>query len=523
METEQKFDVDDSAPVPAFLDVPGIDRVEGPELDSLEAVYFDTAALDLAARGMTLRRSTGGSDAGWHLKVPEGPDRKRDFHAPTGLEDAVPPALLDELRVHLRGHELVPLARITTLRSTLRLYAPDGTCVAEFADDDVNAQVLHPVQSTDHWREWGVELKQGGPGFLTGAEAALARAGARSSEHTSKLGRALGGSWPAARIHSTVVPRADGPASDVVISYLGEHIDRLIQLDPQVRRDEADALHQFRAATRRIRSVLETYRSLFDKNTIKGLAADLKWLARLLGRARDAEVLRDRIRDTAVLSPRGTQDKSALQPIEQDLNTSYDLGYGRALRAMDSVRYYGLLDNLESFHRNPSATARASRPALEVTAKIVNKSVNQLRLDHKEIRRSVRPNARDKALHRVRKDAKRLRHAAEAVASIHGGQAVRLAQAAEAIQKILGEHQDSVLAQAVLRHRISDKELPKDTKRAYKKALATEEHRAAAAEAEYMGTRKTPHETRLKPAGSPSNELKGRRTARRPKDFRSQP
>ncbi|MDQ0028692.1 CYTH and CHAD domain-containing protein [Arthrobacter bambusae] len=498
VETARRFDVEEPAPVPAFLDVAGVDRVEGPSQDTLDVLYFDTVALDLAARGMTLGHSTGGSDPGWQLKVPGGPGRKRELHAWRGLEDTVPAKLLDELRVHLRGHELVPVARITTLRSRLKLYAPDGTYLAGFADGTVSARTLYPVQSTDHWREWEVDPQQGGTDFLTGVEAVLAKAGARPSEHTPKLARAFGPSWPSARVPSTVIPRAEGPASDVVVSYLGEQIDLLIRLDPDVRGEVADALHQFRAATRRIRSVLETYRTLFDKGTIGSLASDLRWLARLLGRARDAEVLRDRIREAPVLRPRGLHGKSALQPVEKDLNASYDLGFGRALRALDSVRYYRMLDRLESFHENPSVTARASRPALEMTARIVNKAVNQLHVDHKAVRRSVLPKARSKALHRVRKDAKRLRHAAEAVASVHGGQAIRLVQAAETIQKILGEHQDSVMAQAVLRQRISERGLPKSTKRAYKKAIATEEHRAAAAEAKYKRVRKTPDGARLR-------------------------
>ena len=38
----------------------------------LEAVYYDTPNLRLLAEGVTLRRRTGGEDAGWHLKLPVG-------------------------------------------------------------------------------------------------------------------------------------------------------------------------------------------------------------------------------------------------------------------------------------------------------------------------------------------------------------------------------------------------------------------------------------------------------------------
>jgi len=57
----------------------------------------------------------------------------------------------------------------------------------------------------------------------------------------------------------------------------------------------------------------------------------------------------------------------------------------------------------------------------------------------------------DPELHRIRILAKRARYAAEAVAPVAGPGAVAFAKAAAKLQTILGEHQDSVTAQAWLR------------------------------------------------------------------------
>jgi CHAD domain-containing protein len=57
----------------------------------------------------------------------------------------------------------------------------------------------------------------------------------------------------------------------------------------------------------------------------------------------------------------------------------------------------------------------------------------------------------DAALHEARKSAKRLRYAAESAVPLFGKRARRLAKAAHGIQKILGHHQDSVVAREVLR------------------------------------------------------------------------
>ena len=70
VEVEKKYDVGADAEVPDLTEVPGVARVGEPRVDHLEAVYFDTEDSALAARGITLRRRTGGSDAGWHAKLP---------------------------------------------------------------------------------------------------------------------------------------------------------------------------------------------------------------------------------------------------------------------------------------------------------------------------------------------------------------------------------------------------------------------------------------------------------------------
>ncbi|MFP3702171.1 CYTH domain-containing protein, partial [Burkholderia sp. SIMBA_013] len=70
METERKFDVDAATPLPALGKIDGVERVGDPAIHTLEAIYFDTRDMALARRRITLRRRTGGPDAGWHLKLP---------------------------------------------------------------------------------------------------------------------------------------------------------------------------------------------------------------------------------------------------------------------------------------------------------------------------------------------------------------------------------------------------------------------------------------------------------------------
>src|SRR4051794_28854065 len=117
----------------------------------LEATYFDTQDLRLAAAGLTLRRRTGGHDAGWHLKVPAGTNARSEVRLPPGrvppgrTPRAVPAELQNMVWAHTFGAPLEPVARITTDRTVRRLADPTGRILAEVADDRVVGRRLHPL------------------------------------------------------------------------------------------------------------------------------------------------------------------------------------------------------------------------------------------------------------------------------------------------------------------------------------------------------------------------------------------
>ncbi|MGK2855182.1 MAG: CYTH domain-containing protein, partial [Microbacteriaceae bacterium] len=66
---------------PSFDGLAVVSRVQHAPTQTLEAVYFDTPGYDLAARRVTLRRRTGGADAGWHVKLPAGQDARTEVRA----------------------------------------------------------------------------------------------------------------------------------------------------------------------------------------------------------------------------------------------------------------------------------------------------------------------------------------------------------------------------------------------------------------------------------------------------------
>src|ERR1700743_2350891 len=123
LEIEQKFDVDPGVARPSFGGLTGI-SADAPVLYHLSATYYDTADQRLAASKITLRRRTGGTDEGWHLKLPAGAGARREVHAPLGTaERHVPEELAARVAEVTGGQPLAPIATLDTERTVVTLHS----------------------------------------------------------------------------------------------------------------------------------------------------------------------------------------------------------------------------------------------------------------------------------------------------------------------------------------------------------------------------------------------------------------
>ncbi|WP_433165007.1 CHAD domain-containing protein [Kribbella sp. CA-247076] len=446
LEIETKYDVDEAASLPALHDLPGVASVAQPvELD-LDAVYYDTESMTLAANKVILRRRTGGEDDGWHVKFPVSSGERLEVRHPLGRSNrSVPVAVVRTVRVHVRDHELVPVVTLNTKRVVHRLLDADGAVLAELADDRVTAVV--PGAEPDSWREWELELVGGDRKLLEAAEDVLRSAGASPASGPSKLARALGDRVPTAdewELPSKPV------TSDLFRAYAGAQVQAIRERDPEVRRDVPDSIHKFRVATRRLRSALATYRPVVDREAGDRIRDELKWLAGELGVARDAEVQREHFAAEVAEQPAELVMGRVAGRIDDHLRGVYKEGRTGALAALESERYFRLLDALDEL---------IAKPPLTGDDKKAKKQIGDL-LDHdwKRMRKAVRRSQdaetsaeQDHELHEVRKAAKRLRYAAESAVPVLGDEASDLADRAENVQEVLGEHQDSVVSRDLLR------------------------------------------------------------------------
>ena len=451
VETEDKYDVDESAQLPALEGLPGVATVEGPVEHDLEATYFDTADLALARARITLRRRTGGHDAGWHLKL-QSDGSRLEIGAPLGRSTRTPPkALRDTVRGWTRDLPLAPVVTLRTHRTATRLLDAEGRLLAEAADDRVAASVHHgPGEEAPHlWREWEIELGEAGDDALLGAASTLLRsAGATPSASASKLARALGD-----RVAPRVEPRVGrrSSAAEVVTARLSEQLHALRDLDPLVRADVEDAVHKMRVAVRRLRSALASYRPLLDRDVTEPLRAELQWLGASLGVARDAEVLHDELRSRLADEPADLVRPQASRHLERQMRERRQEARVVLLETLDSERYRALVDALEAAVDAVPSTERSRRPARAV---LPARARREWRRATKRLDAAVAtedPDARDVALHEARKAVKRARYAAEPLVGLVGKDAKRFVAAAEGLQSLLGDHHDSVVARAELR------------------------------------------------------------------------
>ncbi len=444
IELERKYDAEPGLAIPDLRDVRGFAGVGAPTSHTLRAVYYDTEDLSLAARGISLRRRRGGGDEGWHLKVPVAENTKQEVRLPLETPE-VPAELAALVAVHVRGRALVPVAELDTRRTEYGLLAEDGTVLAELADDTVSARRISrdgAAVSLLGWREIEVEIVDGSPELLDLVGTRLRAAGVREASSGSKLARAL-------EVDPAPVmrPSATKTAGDVLLTYLGEHVEQLLACDPQVRvaDHDDDTVHKMRVAARRIRSVLRTHRGIVTADPA-WLDAELKWLIGALGEVRDLEVQNARFRaglerlrgasdDPAWLAEMVARERQARERLRETLLTQ---------------RYFDLLNALDAFLATPPLNARAARKAAKETPKLVARAWRKM------VRRQALAadlplgEEHDTALHQTRKAAKRARYTAEAAGAALGKPARRLARRAARLQGVLGDQHDAVVAVGLL-------------------------------------------------------------------------
>lgn len=411
----------------------------------LRTTHWDTADLRLARWGVALEHA---GDSGWALRLPATAE---GMTAPDGADlrfgdaaDDPPDEALQLVRAYARQAPVELVARLVTLTTETVLLDEQGGTLARLVDATVS--VYSGARITQRFRE--IDLLSESESLVETLAARFEAAGAQPAAPRSLVARALGlvGSTPPELAPGSLGGSAT--AGDVIQRAISTSVIRLLRHDPGVRLGlDAEDVHQARVATRRLRSDLRTFRPLLDREWTDHLRDELRWLGGELGRVRDAEVLRDRLKGAAATLP--AADRRAAITVVAPLVAQVRSARRHLLIAMDSPRYLEVIDHLVAAGRAPALSAEAASPAAEALPGLVRRPWRSLRSGAI----ACRGGCPDEQLHDLRIRAKRCRYAAEAAAAATGKRAAGFAREVAALQEVLGELHDAVVAEEWLRHR----------------------------------------------------------------------
>jgi CHAD domain-containing protein len=224
-----------------------------------------------------------------------------------------------------------------------------------------------------------------------------------------------------------------------------------VLLDQQRRVDDLndpEAVHQMRVASRRMRVTLRLGTDIGPE-----LRAELGWLGGELGTVRDLDVLAQRLATSA--SALGSADADGVAELLTALHDARVTTRATLRGVLNDERYRALLRALAKLVR--AAPTTVDSPVAEAAEPVTDPS-SLLDRPLRKLRRAVAAagaNPTDEVLHELRIKGKRLRYAAELALTMterRGRKPLRrLITSAKDLQEVLGDHHDTVTAEAWLR------------------------------------------------------------------------
>lgn len=437
-----------------------------PVLKKLASTYYDTPSLILRRHGMALRVRHDGARYIQTLKAPLL-DHKGAVRADGGLQ-------------HLREFE-------TELPSP----EPDTGLIADpaiqaFLGDNGIAQELEPIFATDidrqtvplQFADSRVELAlDTGRIAANGSELPIAEAELElksgRSDHLYELAMMLHRKTPfrlekdskAVRgynLYSETVPKphkASKPSlsADMTVAEAFERQARACLW--QMRMNEAavldgrdpEGVHQMRVGVRRLRALLTVFGSVFNAEAYDFLRAELRWMQRQLGPARDWDVF---LEETYAPLRERLPSADSLARLESQAQELRGEAYRAAKQAVHADRYTAILLRLQLWLDNGGWRIGAGVGEVDPAAQsVVPFAKAELEKRAKKLRKLGRKYDKlsEPELHDMRIRGKKLRYASEFFAGLFKKKSTKAyLDALEEIQDRLGAINDAATGQELL-------------------------------------------------------------------------
>jgi len=496
---------DEPGPIPR-IDDPRFSMAAASKSATMRRTWLDTFDWRLFRAGLTLELLVGrgtselvltGRDgepvASELMASPSAGRAASNGHAgapirwPSLVEDLPVGPLRERLAPVVGVRALLPVTRATSVRHELRALNCDDKTVAVLAVDQMNVTSprhgqpptrlsVIPLRGYQAQATKLADLLEKSKGVAPAAqspfEAALAAAGRRPGDYTSKIDVQLSAEMPVVLALATILRRLDS-AIEVNLSGTISDID-------------TEFLHDLRVAVRRTRSVLKTAQTALPASFVARYRPEFKWLGDLTTPTRDLDVYLLGYPSMAARLVAATPHD--LTPFRLHLEQQRAVAHRQLARGLRSARYKSLVSSwrhdLDQLAANPGR-----KPAVgPFAARRISKM-------HQQVLTSggaIGPSSPPQALHDLRKRCKELRYLLEVFASLHDpAEQWRAVNELKSLQDCLGEFQDTEVQITELRafatQMMAARSAPAETLLAMGEIAATLAVRQGKARAEFAG------------------------------------
>lgn len=248
----------------------------------------------------------------------------------------------------------------------------------------------------------------------------------------------------------------DDAMSEAGREILRYHFQEMVYHEPGTRLGEdADALHDMRVATRRMRAAFRVFGDYFDPQAVAPYLKGLKRTGRALGPVRDLDVLQ--IKTRAYLDALPEPEREGLQSLLAAMEQRREVARQQMLRYLDSDKYARFKEGFHQFVHTPGMGSLPTAPGdgkprpyrlRHIAPTAVYERLGAVRAYDEWVRVPDPPLER---LHALRIACKRLRYTLEFFEQVLGPGTRAAIKQVVAVQDHLGALQDCVVASGILR------------------------------------------------------------------------
>jgi inorganic triphosphatase YgiF len=425
----------------------------------LRSVYFDTPEGDLARRHVALRLRTSGTRWVQTLKTPNngvaGLFVRGEWEVPVAgdrpdLARIADPLLREELSKELAGKPLEPIFE-TELRRTRRVLREEGNellCELDVGELRCAAGRL-PICELE------LELREGDPGYLYQlALELLADVTLRPAlESKGERGQALlTGAAPGPRKAGALCLDRHASLEDVLAAVWRSCLEQIATNEEPAREGrDPEGVHQMRVGVRRLRSALSLFRPVLPAGATAPVEAELRWLGGSLGPVRDLDVFVESLVEPLL---RLREGDASLLHLADEARRTRRLAQQRLREDLSGRRLPRLLLEIGRFVATArwrdqplsAASSQLFQPARSFGDVLLTRRLEKARRLGERLE-TLTPAER----HRLRIQLKKLRYASEFLRSLYPEKrAARYVERLAALQDVLGEWNDAVIAERLL-------------------------------------------------------------------------